>query len=105
MSRYRLSAMAERDLADIADYTTDVWGAKQAELYLDSLVECFDRIGEMPGLGRECDSVHPGFRRIEQGKHVVFYKPRRRDVFIVRILHQNMLPTRHQLMEDESLKP
>ncbi|MHB1745118.1 MAG: type II toxin-antitoxin system RelE/ParE family toxin [Acidobacteriaceae bacterium] len=44
MSRYRLSALAELDLADIADYTTDVWGAKQAELYLDSLVECFDRV-------------------------------------------------------------
>ncbi|MHB1960658.1 MAG: type II toxin-antitoxin system RelE/ParE family toxin [Acidobacteriaceae bacterium] len=105
MSRYRLSALAELDLADIADYTTDVWGAKQAGLYLDSLVECFDRIAQVRGLGRASDSVHPGFRRIEQGKHVVFYKPRRRDVFIGRILHQNMLPTRHQLMEDEVLKP
>lgn len=104
MSRYRLSALAELDLADIADYTTDVWGARQAEIYLDSLVECFDRTAQKPGLGRGCDSVHPGFRRIEQGKHVVFYKPRRRDIFIGRILHRNMLPTMHQPMEDEVLK-
>ena len=30
MSQYHLSALAALDLADIADYTTDVWGAKQA---------------------------------------------------------------------------
>lgn len=102
MSRYRLSAMAETDLAEIADYTTDVWGAKQAELYLNNLVECFIRIAQMPELGRPCDAVHPGFRRIEQGRHVIFYKPRKTYVFIARILHRNMLPTRHQLMDDGS---
>jgi len=37
LSGYRLSALAELDLADIADYATDTWGAKQANLYLDSL--------------------------------------------------------------------
>lgn len=99
MSEYRLSALAELDLADIADYTTDVWGATQADLYLNSLVECFIRIARRPGLGRASDSVHPNFRRIEQGKHVIFYLPGERGVFISRILHQSMLPARHELME------
>lgn len=99
MSEYHLSALAEIDLADIADYTTDVWGGKQAELYLDSFVQCFVRIAQMPALGRACDSVHPGFRRIEEGKHVIFYQPDGRGVFISRILHRSMLPARHELME------
>lgn len=99
MSKYHLSALAEIDLADIADYTTDVWGGKQAELYLDSLVQCFVRIAQMPSLGRACDSVHAGFRRIEEGRHVIFYQPRGRGVFVSRILHQSMLPVRHELME------
>lgn len=101
MSEYRLSSLAELDLADIADYTTDVWGANQAYLYLDALVDCFNRIAQMPDLGRASYSVHPGFRRIEQGKHVIFYKPGKHGVFISRILHQSMLPARHELMEDE----
>jgi toxin ParE1/3/4 len=101
VNEYRLSALAELDLADIADYTTDVWGAKQAEHYLDNLVECFLRIARRPNLGRPSDAVHPGFRRIEQGKHVIFYKAGKRGVFIGRILHQAMLPARHELMENE----
>ncbi len=99
MSGYRLSALAELDLADIADYTTDVWGATQADNYLDSLVECFIRIAQRPGLGRACDSIHPGFRRIEQGRHIIFYKPGKSGVLIGRILHQSMLPARHELLE------
>lgn len=101
MSAYRLSILAELDLADIADYTTDVWGVEQAELYLDDLVKCFVRIAQMPGLGRASDSVHPGFRRIAQGKHVIFYQPGKDEIFISRILHQSMLPGRHTLMEQE----
>jgi len=102
LREYRLSGLAELDLADIADYTTDTWGAKQANLYLDSLAECFIRIARMPSLGRACDSVHAGFRRIEQGKHVIFYRPDERGVFISRILHQSMLPARHELLEGGS---
>lgn len=98
MSRYRLSVLAELDLADIADYTTDVWGGKHAEVYLDSLVECFVRIAKMPELGRSCDSVQRDFRRIEQGKHAIFYKPENKGVFISRVLHQSMMPDRHELM-------
>ena len=99
MSPYRLSILAELDLADIADYTTDMWGGKQAEVYLDSLVDCFVRIAKTPELDRSCDFVHPGFRRIEQGKHVIFYKPDNDGVFISRVLHQRMLPTDHAWME------
>lgn len=99
MSRYRLSVLAELDLADIADYSVDMWGGRQAEAYLDSLVDCFVRIAKTPDMGRSCNSVHPGFRRIEQGKHVIFYKPDNDGVFISRILHQRMLPTDHAWME------
>lgn len=100
MSRYRLSVLAELDLADIVDYTADVWGGKQAEVYLDGLVDCFVRIARTPEIGRSCGSVHPGFRRVEQGKHVVFYRPDDRGVFVSRVLHQRMLPTRHELMDE-----
>jgi toxin ParE1/3/4 len=102
VSEYRLSSQAELDIADIADYTTDIWGQTQAEVYLSSLTACFARIAMSPGLGRRCDSVHPGFRRVEEGKHIIFYKPAKGGVFISRILHQSMLPKRHEILSDGS---
>ncbi len=99
---YRLSRGAELDLANVLDYTVDTWGGKQADRYLEGFVECFVRIAQRPLLGRACESVGPGVRRIEQGKHVVFYKHNEDVVYIVRILHQRMLPKRHEMMEGNS---
>lgn len=99
MRQYRFSALAEIDLANILDYTTDIWGGRQAELYLDSLAECFARITKFPQLGRSANSVHSGVRRIEQGSHVIFYQPGKDGIFINRILHQSMLPSRHELLD------
>jgi toxin ParE1/3/4 len=100
VSEYRLSALAELDLQDISDYTTDVWGPRQAVLYLEKLAECFARIAEMPNLGRPSDSVRPGYRRVEEGKHVVFYRPTKSGVVVSRILHHGMIPARHQLPDE-----
>jgi toxin ParE1/3/4 len=102
LSEFRLSPQAELDLAEIADYTTDIWGPEQAERYLSSLVSCFARVAISPDLGRRCDFVHSGYRRMEVGKHVVFYRRRQRGIFISRILHHSMLPTRHEMLDDDS---
>jgi toxin ParE1/3/4 len=102
VSGFRFSPLAERDLADIADYSTDIWGEAQADRYLDELSKCFARIAANHALGRRCDSLHRGFRRIESGKHVIFYEPQKQGVYISRILHQSMLPNRHDIIGDES---
>jgi toxin ParE1/3/4 len=98
VKEYSLSPLAELDLDDIAEYTTDIWGPKQAVKYINALFVCFDRITRDPGLGRRCDPVRPGLRRIEEGKHVVFYKVMKDEVFISRILHQSMLPNLHDIL-------
>jgi toxin ParE1/3/4 len=97
VKEYSLSPLAELDLDDIAEYTTDIWGPKQAVKYIDALFECFDRIMLDPALGRRCESIRPGLRRIEEGKHVIFYTSVEGGVFISRILHQSMLPSRHEI--------
>jgi toxin ParE1/3/4 len=43
-------------------------------------------------MGRGCDSVSIGLRRIEHGKHVVFYRVVTGGILIVRVLHQQMIP-------------
>jgi toxin ParE1/3/4 len=91
--------MARLDLIEIADHTVDRWGLSQAELYLDGLDDCFKRLVQAPLMGRACDKIRLGYRRVEQGKHVVIYRADADGVFISRILHQGMLPER-QSFED-----
>lgn len=100
MGAYRLSKLARLDLIDIADYTLDTWGEDQALRYLDGLEACFDRLTKSPKIGRSCDRIQPGYRRTEHGRHVVFYRQDGDGIFIGRVLHQGMLPSRH-LIDDE----
>jgi toxin ParE1/3/4 len=67
----------------------------QALRYIDALESCCELIAENPGIGRRCDSIEPGLRRMEEGKHVIFYKTDEKGVQIIRILHANMDPERN----------
>jgi toxin ParE1/3/4 len=62
-------------------------------------------LGDNPALGRICNNVRPGLRRLEQGRHVIFYCEERGGILVSRILHQSMLPDRHAFddREDEPL--
>jgi toxin ParE1/3/4 len=99
LSTYRLGPKGASDLAEIFDYTVDIWGEQQAENYVDELARCFQMLADSPGLGRPCDLIFPGIRRFEQGKHVIFYKRDRNGIIISRILHQRSLPSRSHFME------
>jgi toxin ParE1/3/4 len=96
---YRFSRLARLDLIEIADYTLDTWGEEQAYRYLDGLDECFQLLAQSPQIGRPCDRIRSGYRRIEHQKHVVFYRIEKDGVFIGRILHQRMLPS-SRLLDD-----
>ena len=95
MPAFRFSRRAEGDLLNIGDYTLRAWGEVQAARYLGDLEVCCQRLADNPALGRLCEDVRPGLRRLERGKHVVFYRQERDGTVISRILHQRMLPGRH----------
>lgn len=85
---------------DIADYTADAWGPEQAERYLDSLEALFNRLAKAPQMGRPCNRIHSGYRRIEHRRHVILYRAAQYGVFISRVLHQRMLPSLHLIDDD-----
>ncbi len=97
MPAFRFSRRAEDDLRAIADYTLRTWGKAQAARYLGELEVCCQTLARNPALGRSCDDVRPGLRRMEHGKHVVFYRQERGGILISRILHQRMLPDKHAI--------
>jgi toxin ParE1/3/4 len=80
----------------IVSYTRNTWGEDQAARYFEDLEACCQMLAEKPELGRACDQVRPGLRRLEHGRHVVFYRKRQGGILISRILHQRMLPGRQR---------
>lgn len=84
----------------IGAYTLRTWGQAQTIRYLAELEACCQRLADGPATGRACDHVRPGLRRMQQGKHVVFFRLEPGGVLISRILHERMLPERH-VIDDE----
>ena len=95
MALLRFSQRAEADLLSIGAYTLRTWGEDQTLRYLEDLERCFQRLVDNPALGRPCDDLRPGLRRMEHGRHVIFYREDAGGVLVSRILHQRMLPERH----------
>jgi toxin ParE1/3/4 len=94
--KLRYSRLAESDLDEIAAYTIREWGEAQADRYLSELEDCCERVAGNAGLGRSCDAVRKGLRRMEQGSHVVFYNTDESGIVVERILHKSMVPELHE---------
>ena len=86
---------------EIGAYTLRTWGEEQTLRYIDGLEACCQRLADNPASGRPCDHIRPGLRRIEQGKHVVFFRQELGGILVSRILHERMLPERHAVDDDE----
>ncbi|HEX3681172.1 MAG TPA: type II toxin-antitoxin system RelE/ParE family toxin [Bryobacteraceae bacterium] len=102
MAVFHLSRRAEADLIEISAYTLQTWGADQTIRYIDELETCCHRLAHNPGLGRACDEIRPGLRRMGQGKHVIFYRQHEGGILVSRILHHRMLPKKHAIDDTEA---
>jgi toxin ParE1/3/4 len=91
------SSPAKADLVTIIEYTLRVWGKDQTERYIDELEDRCQKLAQNPMLGRPYNGIPHGLRRIEQGKHIIFYRQLDTKILITRILHQSMLPSLHSL--------
>lgn len=95
MSRYLLSPAAQTDLDQIWDYTHDHWGVDQAEEYLRELQRAIERAAN-PRIGRACDEIRPGYRKLVAASHTLFYRvSAERVIDVVRVAHQRMDVDRH----------
>lgn len=82
---------AQADLEQIWDYTHGRWGADQAEEYLRELQHALERAAANPLIGRACDEIRPGYRKLAAGSRTLYYRLRAEGVVdVVRILHQRM---------------
>ncbi|WED22047.1 type II toxin-antitoxin system RelE/ParE family toxin [Vibrio sp. JC009] len=92
---YKLSLRAVKDIESIYEYTLLNFGECRADKYTNDLESCLEILAESPFIGRESNEIRKGIRRHDFQKHSIFYRVRELDVFIIRILHQQMYPALH----------
>jgi toxin ParE1/3/4 len=95
MKRYRLSRLAEADLASIWEYSVAHWGIGQAEIYIRDLQHAIETTAANPHLGRACDEIRASYFKRGIGSHIMFYRLAGQLIEVVRILHQRMDFDRH----------
>jgi len=93
--KYTYSKRAERDLIKTYLDTVKEWGIVQADKYDAELENTVDLLADNPDLGRNCDEIRNGLKRHEHGRHIIFYRKRKTDIFIIRIIHDSMDVKRH----------
>ena len=95
MASYKLSAKAAADIDGIYEYTILTFGLEQARAYICGLHHGLEILATHPNSGRDAADLGSGLRRYDYQMHIVFYRPARDGIQIIRVLHQSMDAKRH----------
>ena len=87
MTRYRVSADAERDLDEIFLYWARRAGEQVADRLIDGIMERFALLGEYPNAGRPSEDIAARVRCFPAGKYLIYYRKRGRTTEILHIFH------------------
>jgi len=83
-----ISFEARQDIYDVLQYTIDIWGDEQADIYERMLDAAFHRIRSFPEIGRVQDE---GIRAYAIRHHVILYRYEDDTVTILRVMHPRRL--------------
>jgi toxin ParE1/3/4 len=97
VSYYTRSKRSKQDIRDIVKHSVQLFGQVQTRQYMNGLERVLQDIAENPNLGRSLSDALTikDYCCYTYNSHVIYYRKRHDDVFIVRILHGKMLPENH----------
>jgi len=82
---------ARADLDSIWDYTADTLGIDQADRYILGIRNSCLALARAETTGRDASDIPPGYRKMQSGRHVIFYRlPDKDTLDVVRVLHGRM---------------
>lgn len=84
---YTISKTAERQIAEIVDYTDQTFGQQQTDAYVAGLTHSFELIARFPGIGVAAFEIKQGWRRYRFQSHDIFYLAEADHVRIEAIIH------------------
>ena len=95
--KYTKSQKTDHDIAKITARSFEDFGERQTIKYMNGLTDLLQVLADNPETGQ--GFIHGKTNREYLYKryisHVVYYRKRKNDIFIVRILHKKMLPEKH----------
>ena len=97
VARYTKSKVADRDIEHITAHSFSNFGKRQTIKYMDGLAELLQLLADHPKCGHTFIHSKTGkvYLHYPYVSHVIYYRQRGSDIFIVRILHKRMLPEKH----------
>jgi toxin ParE1/3/4 len=108
-----LSAAAELDFANILDWTTQNFGARQSQIYRGVLVQTIKELAAGPDVtgSKGLDEIMPGLRTLHaarrgrRGSHFLMYRTTAgQTIEIMRILHDKMDIQRHVSSDPDTIR-
>ena len=95
--KYQKSKRTDHDIAHLTARSFTDFGEQQTIKYTNGLTQTLQDLADNPQKGREF--VHGKTQRVylyhRYISHVIYYRQRKDDIFIVRILHKKMQPEKH----------
>ncbi len=99
MAKYQLTNKAVEDLANIWDYTFEVWSEVQANKYYNYLLDCFQNLADNPKLGKPYNEVTEYLFGYRATQHIIFFrKNSQTTIEIARVLHSR-INLKNRIME------
>jgi len=77
-------------IESILEYSYRNFGLNQAIKYKTNLEYCFQLLADNPDMGRKSDELRQKYFRHKHESHIIFYRKRQSDIFIVAIIHDKM---------------
>lgn len=103
--RIVLGRSAEDDFSNIAAWTSENFGVRQAEAYVDAMLDAIDELSANPlhARSKARDEIGPGIRTLHmskrgrRGRHLLLYRTDDETLVVLRILHDSMEISSHLL--------
>jgi toxin ParE1/3/4 len=86
MKHYRVSEGARSDLDDIWSYIAQD-NIEAVDKLIRVIIFRFPKLAEMPLIGRSREELSLGLRSFPVGRYIIFYRPLKNTIEIVRVLH------------------
>lgn len=87
MGRVRRTAASREDLIDIWAYVAGNASATIADHLIDTIEDKVALLADHPRAGTACPELRPRVRRFPVGSYVIYYRPARGGIELLRVLH------------------
>ena len=74
MAKYSLSNKAVEDLAEVWEYTFEIWSENQADKYYKYLIDCCETIAAKPNTGKSYYEINDDLFGYRANRQIIFYR-------------------------------